>query len=128
MEWEWYPLDGWKFFGNYYGIKGKSVQSGMPINDIPPVRLYLGMKYRRGRLTFEMDSKIQAKKNNPGPAEITIPAYGILNLSAGYYLQSRLHIYCCVSNILNKAYIPRPDPDAMEAPGRNFVIGIHYFF
>ena len=57
-----------------------------------------------------------------------IPGAQTANLRASYFLAPSLNFYFAVSNFFNKAYLARPDPEAMEEPGRSFVFGVAYIF
>jgi outer membrane receptor protein involved in Fe transport len=69
-----------------------------------------------------------AKKDTAGPAEVAIPAAEWLNLKATYNLGDNVRFYAVLNNALNKTYYGRPDPEAMEEPGRGFIFGFSYGF
>ena len=122
------PLSGWTIFGNFYSFNGTSAETNSPLNDVPPPRLYLGSKLWIGRLSLELDGTLQSRKKNPGPAEISIPGYQIVNLKASYLIRYNLKIYAVFSNMLDSLYYARPDPDSVFEPGRNFILGITFDF
>jgi outer membrane receptor protein involved in Fe transport len=98
------------------------------LNDIPSSRLFIGTRLWVERFSFEINTTLQQKKKRPGPAEIEIPGYGVVNIKAGYLYNSSFRIYIVLSNLLNKDYLARPDPDSVAEPGRNFILGISYSF
>ncbi|UCE21478.1 MAG: TonB-dependent receptor [Candidatus Aminicenantes bacterium] len=130
LEVEYYPVPKWKLFGNLYSFKGTSTVTGEPLNDIPPSRLFLGTRVWFGRFTTEMNATIQLKKDDMGPDEMLfgLPGYEVVNLKASYYYNKSFRFYLLLSNLINSAYIARPDPDAVEEPGRNLVLGLSYSF
>jgi len=128
MEIEYFPVPGWKIFGNLYSFKGISQLTKNALNDIPPSRLLLGTRIWKGHFWGEINCFFQQKKINPGPAEISIPGYKIVNLQAGYILYSSLRLYFLIKNLFNRTYLTRPDPDSVEAPGRSFILGFNYAF
>lgn len=128
LEMEYFPIPGWKIFGNFYSFKGLSQLTKDPLNDIPTTRLYLGTRVWKGHFWGEINTSFQKEKKDQGPAEISIPGYEILNFQAGFFLSSSLRFYFSVSNLFNRTYVARPDPDSMEAPGRNFILGLNYSF
>jgi outer membrane receptor protein involved in Fe transport len=128
IELEYYPIPGWRIFGNFFSFKGKNLNSDDYLNDIPPHRLYLGTKFWIGRLSLELNATLQGKKSNPGPAEVAIPAYEVIGLRASYFIASTVQCYVVLSNVTNALYIARPDPSAVEEPGRNFLIGLNFSF
>ena len=130
LEVEFYPIPKWKLFGNFYSIHGESTLTGEPLNDIPPSRLFMGTRVWVGRFTTEMNATFQIKKEDTGPDEIPsgIPGYEIVNLKASYYFNGSFRLYLVLSNLLDKAYLSRPDTEGVEEPGRNFVLGLSYSF
>ncbi len=128
LEVEYYPIPRWKVFGNFFSFNGKSVVIDESLNDIPPPRLFLGTRVWIGDLSAEINATFQLDKENPGPAEISIPSYEVVNLKASYYINSTFRLYFVLSNLFNRTYIARPDPDAVEEPGRNFMVGVNYSF
>jgi len=128
LELECFPMPGWKIFGNFYSFRGKSKLTDNPLNDIPPSRLFVGTRFWRGHFWAEINGSFHQEKQNPGPAEISIPGYEVVNIQTGYFLRSDLRFYVSISNVLNSMYIARPDPDSMESPGRNFTLGLTFTF
>lgn len=128
LELEYYPIPGWVIFGNFFSFHGKSMEADGHLNDIPPSRLYAGTKFWLGRFSIEANATIQQNKTNPGPAEIEIPGYARVGLKASYFLDSSLQIYLVLDNVFNTKYAIRPDPDAVEEPGRNLLLGLNFSF
>jgi len=128
LEVEYYPVQGWKIFGNFFSFQGKSKETGNSLNDISPPRLFIGTRLWLGHFSTEINSTFQQKKKDPGPAEIQIPGYAIANLKASYFFDSSFRVYVVLSNLFNKSYLARPDSDSVEEPGRNFIIGLSYTF
>lgn len=128
LETEFYPLPGWKLFGNFFVFSGKSLKTDGSLNDVPPPRLYLGTKFWIERFSFEVNGTLQSKKEDPGPAEIPVPGYEVMNLKASCQLGPWFRVHTMVSNVFNSTYLPRPDPSAVEEPGRSLVIGVNYSF
>ncbi len=128
LEIEYYPFPGWKIFGNFFSFRGKSKTTQDALNDIPPPHLFMGTRLWIEHFSFEINTTLQQEKKKPGPAEIAIPGYGVVNIKASYLYNSALRIYLVLSNLLNKNYLARPDPDSVEEPGRNFIFGLSYSF
>ena len=128
VELEFYPISGWKIFGNFFSFKGKSIKTQNPLNDIPASRLFLGTRLWLGRFSAEIASTFREEKNAPGPAEIKIPGYKIVNIKASYLIDSSWRLYLVLSNLFNECYLARPDSDSREEPGRNLVLGARYSF
>ncbi len=128
LEAEYFPWSRLSFFGNYFLYDGQSKVTGGPLNDIPSPRLFIGGRAWLSRLTLEISLLYQAKKDEPGPAEIAIPDYSLVNLRASYRLNRALKINLRVNNLFNKWYLARPDPDSREEPGRNFLLGLSFSY
>ncbi len=128
VEMEYYPRPGWKIFGNFFVFEGTSLKTKDPLNDVPPPRLYLGTRFWIKRFSAEVNAVYNLQKADPGPAEIENPSYEIVNLKFNYAVASSLRVYLFVSNLFNKTYLARPDPDSIEEPGRNIVIGLNVSF
>jgi outer membrane receptor protein involved in Fe transport len=128
FEFEIYPVQGWKIFGNLFTIDGRSVATGAALNDVPPFRAYIGTKAWAGRFWGELNAAFQSRKDDPGPAEIGVSASELVNFKTGYRWNDSLNAYVLVSNVFNKAYLARPDSDAMEEPGRSLSVGLSFAF
>ncbi len=128
LEMEYYPIPGWKIFGNIFSFKGKSKETNDPLYDIPAARLYTGTRFWISRFSAEINATLQCRKKNPGPDEIEIPGFGVVNFKSNYFINSNLKFYIIISNLLNKAYQARPDRRSVEEPGRNFLFGLSYSF
>ena len=123
LEAEYFVLPGWKVFGNLTAIRGRSLETGDALNDIPPLRLYAGTRVWLGLFTAEANGVFQLSKDNPGPAEVAIPGSAVLNLRASYAWQA-WNFYLTLANVLNASYFARPDAEAMLEPARNLRLGI----
>jgi len=128
FEVEYFPVQGWKLFANVSALNGKSRATNLALNDIPPLRAALGSKVWTGRLSAEVETVLQGKKSDPGPAEIAIPGFGVFRIQAVYRLDAALSVYAVVSNLTDRTYLARPDPEAMEEPGRSLSLGLSFQF
>jgi outer membrane receptor protein involved in Fe transport len=127
FEAEAFLLPGWKVFGNVAAIRGRSLVSGDPLNDVPPVRFYGGTRYWAGRFSAEINATVCLAKTAPGPAEIAVASSEVLNIKAGY-LWRGLEFHLMLGNAFNATYISRADAEAMVEPGRNLRLGVSYAF
>jgi iron complex outermembrane receptor protein len=128
LEVEYFPRPGWKVFGNMFAIRGRSAATDTALNDVPPVQFLAGTKAWVGRLSAEIDAAFRLDKSDPGPAEIAVPASTVINARAAYRLSPSLSFFARLGNLLNAAYVARPDAEAMEEPGRSLVIGAAFAF
>lgn len=127
FEAEAFVLSGWKVFGNFAVIRGKSLATGDPLNDVAPFRVFTGTRYWKGRFSAELNATFSAAKSDPGPAEIAVASSELVNLKAGYVWRG-LDFFVMLANVFNATYIARADPDAMFEPGRNLRVGFAYAF
>jgi outer membrane receptor protein involved in Fe transport len=127
VEAECFVVQGWKIFGNLTAIRGRSLETGAALNDIPPLRLYVGTRVWLGWFSAEANGSFQLRKDNPGPAEVAIPGSAVVNLSASY-VWNPLKFYLTLTNLLDASYIARPDAEAMPEPARNLRLGVAYAF
>jgi outer membrane receptor protein involved in Fe transport len=127
VEAEVYPFSGWKLFGTFAALDGKSASTDVPLNDIPPLRAVAGTRVWWGKFSAELSGVFQTAKDDPGPAEISIPACQVVQLKANYFLYP-VNLYLVLGNIFNANYLGRPDPEAMEEPGRGLLVGLSYSF
>lgn len=128
LEWECFPISRLSVFGNGFLYDGKSLATAGPLNDIPPRRLILGSRAWFGRFSLEINAYFQASQEKPGPSEIAIPGYSLLNLKAAYNLNRYFRLYFRVNNLLDKEYLARPDPNSRPEPGRNFLFGLSFAY
>ncbi len=127
LECEYFVVPGWKLFGNLSAIRGRSLETGAALNDIPPLRLYAGTRVWWRWFTAEVNGAFQLRKENPGPAEVGIPGSGVINLSSSYAWRT-WKFFLTLTNVLNASYYARPDAEAMLEPARNLRLGIAYAF
>ncbi len=124
LEVEYFPMPRWKVFGNGFLMAGKNLRTGTPLNDVPPARLFLGTRVWAGKFSFEVNGLLQAADDDPGPAEVAIPGYAVLNAEAVYYWNSTIRVALRMDNIFDKQYYARPDSEAMFEPGRDIRLGV----
>ena len=127
FEAEAFLLPGWKVFGNVAAIRGRSLETGVALNDIPPFQIYTGTRIWKGKLSAELNATFRLAKSNPGPAEIDVASSELVNLKATY-LWRGLNFYVNLVNIFNVAYVARADSEAMVEPGRNLRFGFVFAF
>lgn len=127
LELEVFIRSGWKVYGNAFTIRGRSLATGTPLNDIPPVRFLAGTRVWSGRFSGEIEAVFQLHKRNPGPAEITTAGSEVVDLRADY-AWGPLTFYAALINVFDAAFIARPDSEAMIEPGRNLRAGVAYAF
>ena len=126
IEIEYYPASSIKLFANGFLYSGKSINSTDYLNDVPPPRLYAGSRIWKNNVWLEVSTIMQKSHTHPGPAEIAIPGFTIINLEAGYEILPSLNVHLLAANLFNKEYLSRADPEAPPDPGRSISISLHY--
>lgn len=127
FEAEAFLVPGWKISGSLAAIRGRSLATGDPLNDVPPLRISAGTEYWRGRFSAGLDAIFSLVKDDPGPAEIAVASSEVVDLKAAYVWRG-VRISATLANLFNAAYIARADSDAQIEPGRNLRIGLSYAF
>lgn len=127
-EFQWFPSGNLELFGHFNYYKGRSDETGDPLNDIPSAKLFLGGKINLGKSWFEINYLHSFNKSDPGPSEIENNKYNLITLKGGHYFSSKLFSYLKVANLLNEKYYANPDPDIPESNGIALSAGLNYFF
>ena len=65
-----------------------------------------------------------ARDERPGAAEVVVPGYGRLDLSAGYRLSDLLTVTVSARNVFDKAYADSADENNVLAPGRGAILSL----
>ena len=127
FEAETFLRPGWKIMGSAAAIRGRSLATDVPLNDVPPLRFTAGTEYWAGRFSAGLEATFALAKDNPGPAEIAVASSEVVDLRAGYVWRG-VRFSVLLANLFNAAYIARADADAQIEPGRNLRLGIGYSF
>jgi len=123
IEYELRPTKFLTISGNFISYKGTTPEDE-PLNDIPPMRAFVKIRAEKGKVFSSLEYIHQWEYRNPGPAEIPIEAFDLLNLRAGLSFSSRVSINLAVENLFDETIFARPDPDAPPEPSRTFKAGI----
>jgi len=118
---------GWRITGGVAALRGRSLATDEPLNDVPPLRFLAGTEYWRGRFSLGLEAAFSPAKDDPGPAEIAVGSAALVDLRAAYVWR-QIRVSATVANLFNASYIARADSDAQIEPGRNLRIGIGYAF
>lgn len=128
LEFQVYPLKSLELFGNGFYYRGSAAAGGRYLNDVPSAKLFLGAKFRRGRFWSEVDWLASAPVKHPGPAEVAVPAYGIVDVKAGFYFSGRFFLFMKAANLFNRDYFANADPDIPPAKGFDLSLGMNLNF
>ncbi|MDH4219403.1 MAG: TonB-dependent receptor [Candidatus Aminicenantes bacterium] len=117
-----------ELFVNFHLMKGRVKGTDHPLNYIPPARLAVWGKYSYGDFWFEPMITLVAAKTDPGPLEVEIDGYTILDSIFGLKVNKNLTLLAIAQNILNKTYFSSADEQGVLAPGRGLVFKATYSF
>lgn len=124
-----------KFKGTITYTEGRDITNDVPLDHIPPLYGRALLSYERGRLFADAYALFNAWKKvedyspsgednlNYATPEGT-PAWYTLNLKAGYQFTKHLRLQAGVENLLDLNY--RTFASGINAPGRNFVVSVHW--
>jgi outer membrane receptor protein involved in Fe transport len=130
IEGELYVLlsESWQLSANFHHMVGKELNTKEFINDIPPSRLFLALKFSRNRWQVEPRLTFAARKDNPGSSEIPIDGYVIVDARMIFHINQGVKLLLIGSNLLNQNYRLTADEKGVAAPGRNLALQISYSF
>ncbi len=117
-----------ELFINFHHMEGKEKETDAALNYIPPTRLTFWGKYSPGKFWIEPRLTLSAAVKNPGPLEIAVDGYSLLDTIFGFKVNPRLTLLAIVQNILDKTYRASADVDGVDAPGRGLVVRAKFAF
>jgi outer membrane receptor protein involved in Fe transport len=125
LEFLWQPAGPWTVQVGGQIARGRIVENGTAMDDIPSDSIDVTLKRRlfeRGYV--QARGAAFARDERTGPNEIVVPGYGILDLSAGWRFNGGLHLRVQLRNLLDKDYPVSPDRRAVFAPGRSVLANL----
>ena len=88
------------------------------VDDIPSENVSLQLRKQFGpRLFVQGRVGAYAIDDRPGPSEVRMPGYTLLDVSAGYRVNKNLDLRFLGRNLLDQSYYASPDPRWVWAPG-----------
>ena len=109
-------------------MKGKERDNERALNYIPASRLTFWPKFSFGKLWVEPKFTWTTGIDDPGPLEVDVDGYMLLDAIFGYNLNKDVRLFAIAQNILNQTYRPSADEQGVDAPGRGVVLKILYSF
>ena len=105
--------------------RGLALDGGAALDDIPPVTLTIGVRRPVGSRGFvQARSSFYGKDDRPGPTEIRMPGYTLLDVIGGVSLAKALDVNLTLRNLLDRTYPVSPDARAVPAPGMHGVLTV----
>ncbi len=117
-----------ELFVNFHLMKGREKGTDHPLNYIPPARLAVWAKYSHRDFWIEPKIMLVAAKTDPGPLEVEIDGYALLDSIFGLKVNKHLTLLAIAQNILDKTYFSSADEQGVLAPGRGLVFKATYSF
>jgi len=121
-------LKHFELFVNFHLMKGREKGTDHPLNYIPSARLTFWGKYSSGAFWFEPKIMLVSAKTDPGPLEVEIDGYTLLDSIFGLKVNKHLTLLAIAQNILNKTYYSSADEQGVLAPGFGLVFKATYSF
>ncbi|MCP2619833.1 TonB-dependent receptor [Candidatus Aminicenantes bacterium AC-334-K16] len=112
----------------FHHLVGREKETNAPLNYIPPDRLVGGVRYTPGRFWIEPRITWSAAKDDPGPLEIEINGFTLVDLVFGWKLNSHCNLIIIGQNLTDTVYRFSADEKGVDAPGRGAVVRFSYSF
>jgi outer membrane receptor protein involved in Fe transport len=103
--------------------RGRALDDGSALDDIPPPTLTVMVRRPVGSRAFgQARVAFFAEDERPGPTEVRMPGYTLVDLVGGFTVARGLDLNLTVRNLLDRTYPVSPDARAVPAPGLNAVL------
>lgn len=97
---------------------------GTPLADVPPDRVALQARWRRGRWALQGRLQHRFRKDDPGSGEKRVPSADILSAALSYELREGFRLSLTGSNLLDETYFPSADDQSVPATERSIGVGV----
>jgi len=121
-------IENCELFVNFHHMVGREKNTDASLNTIPASRLTFWTKFSPGKFWVEPKITFAAPRKNPGPLEIEIKGYTLLDAIFGYKFNQNLTLFAIAQNVLNQTYRLSADEKGVDAPGRGIVFKFSYSF
>ena len=103
-------------------IRGER-DDGTFVAGIPADGAALGLRHDfAAGTTLRTELQLARRDRRPGPGELEIPGFALINVSVSQPLGERLRLRAGIQNLLDKRYPISADDDDPEAPGRTYIL------
>ncbi len=104
---------------------GEAVDEDAPIDGVPPAGVILTVRDDSGtRWTWWARLGAYASDDEPGPNEVAVGGYALVDGAVSYRLSDLLQLYLTGRNLLDKSYYATADDVGVLEPGRTLVLGL----
>jgi outer membrane receptor protein involved in Fe transport len=99
--------------------RGRALDDGgADLDDVSPETLSVQLRKQLPRAAFaQIRLAAHADDDRPGPGEVPMDGYVLLDVSGGVALSRQLDLRFLARNLLDQAYMVGPDRRAVFAPG-----------
>ncbi|MGD8894604.1 MAG: TonB-dependent receptor [Acidobacteriota bacterium] len=102
--------------------EGRALDDGAPLADVPAEGLTLSVRRGFGEAGVVWARALfRARRDDPGPVEREVPAFGVLDLGGVWRATRGLELRLVAGNVFDTEYLSSPDELAVAAPGRSIV-------
>jgi outer membrane receptor protein involved in Fe transport len=117
-----WPGRDFEFRINFHLMDGRDPETEAPLNYIPPFRIAVAGKWAPGRFWLEPKLTLSGAVDEPGPLEIAIDGYTLLDAAAGVDISRHLRLICIGQNLTDSLFRFSADESGVVAPGRGFIL------
>jgi outer membrane receptor protein involved in Fe transport len=106
--------------------RGRALENDAYLDDVAPETF--SVQLRKGFVTrnafVQLRTAWHAEDTRPGPTEIAVPGYTLLDAAGGLALIDRLELRLSARNLLNDRYLASQDARTVPAPGRSASVSL----
>lgn len=97
---------------------GLVVGDGTPLDDVSPASVSVQIHRAFGQRAFwQLRGAAYDRDDRPGPTEVEVAGYGLVDAAGGYRLTDGVELRLNVRNLFDHSYLINSDPRAILAPG-----------
>ncbi|MCX6545375.1 MAG: TonB-dependent receptor [Acidobacteria bacterium] len=116
---------GWQMSLEVTGTvtRGLALDDSTALDDVPPATFTLGLRRPVSSRGFvHVRGAFYGVDDRPGPTEVRMPGYTLVDVIGGVTLTKRIDLNLNVRNLLDQQYPVSPDSRAIPAPGISAVL------
>lgn len=105
--------------------RGLALDDRQALDDIPPLTFTLSLRRPVGTRGFaHVRGAFYGRDDRPGPTEVAVPGYTVLDVIGSVTLAKALDVNLTVRNLLDRTYPVSPDARAVWAPGLHGILTV----
>ncbi|HXV75823.1 MAG TPA: TonB-dependent receptor [Candidatus Polarisedimenticolaceae bacterium] len=109
--------------------EGEALDDGTPLDDISPENLLVqARKVLGSRGWVQLRAAWVGELDEPGPNEVALDAYTVVDAAAGWRFDSGLELQLFVRNLLDETYLLTADDRSPLAPGTSAALSMQFTF